>query len=148
MGRDPALSTEEESALVTAGLDLANQGTPLSRKHLKKAVREIVSSSDTLLNRSKINMKTGPSSKWINRFLRRHPELHIRVTKPKDDCSVFLTRSDSDKILKVNITLKELEFSGFKSLSKTDTCVKCLIVIVKIILQNCLMKRHAETHVT
>ena len=108
MGRDPVLSAEEETALLVAGLDLASQGTPLSRKHLKKAVREIVCNSDTAFNRSRINMKTGPSSTWINKFLKRHPQLEIRVTRPKDDCSVFLNRSDLDKSLRMDIALKQL----------------------------------------
>ena len=101
-GPDSVLNKTEETALINAAFDMANQGMPLSRNNIKKIVREIANHPN-YPNRtcsSRVNLETGPSDRWLQRFLKKHPELvsFIGETKPNDDCVVFIERNADDHV--------------------------------------------------
>ena len=96
-GPDSLLNKAEETALINTVLDMANKGMPLSRNNIKQIVREIANHPN-YPNRtcsSKINLETGPSYKWVQRFIKSHPELvnSIGETRQNDDCVVFVERN-------------------------------------------------------
>ena len=105
-GTDTILNKIEETALLNVVLDMARQGMPLSRKNVKKIVREIISHPNNpkpcILN---VNMETGPSDEWLRKLFKRYPEMekHLGETKENDDCLVFVDRNSSDETVKVDV---------------------------------------------
>ena len=96
-GPDSLLNKTEETALIDTVLDMANRGTSLSRNNIKKIVREIANHPN-YPNRKfspSINLETGPSDRWLQRFMKKHPEMlnSIGETLPNDDCVVFVERN-------------------------------------------------------
>ena len=74
MGPARALSDDDEASLVSYLLYMSDHGVPLTRPMIKAVAREIISRVGQPM-KAHMNKQTGPSDKWIKKFITRHREL-------------------------------------------------------------------------
>ena len=75
-GPSTALNSEEEKALVTYLLYMAERGFPLSKKMVLAFAWAIALRSNS---KERFNKETGPGQHWWRNFRTRHPELTLRT---------------------------------------------------------------------
>lgn len=71
----------EEKALENYVIYMAKRGFPITRPMLKAYVVAIVKSSS---RPSRFNLDKGPSSRWIRKFLTRHPTISERIPEQQE----------------------------------------------------------------
>ncbi|CAG2192489.1 unnamed protein product [Mytilus edulis] len=75
------LTDEEETSLINYVKYMAERGFPLTRRMLKAFVISIIE----IAGRTTLfNMDKGPSDKWVNKLLNRHPELSEKLPEQQD----------------------------------------------------------------
>ena len=105
-GQSPLLDPQDELTVVNYATFMASRGVPLTRPVLKRIALEII------LQRggdSRVNVATGPSDKWVRRFLQRHQSLSVRTAHPLEQDRVTLSqRTVSDYFDLLEATLNDL----------------------------------------
>ena len=76
-GPSTALTLEEENALVSYLVYMANRGFPLTRTMVKAFAWAIAKCSE---NDGRFNQEYGPGEHWWANFRKRHPKLTLRKT--------------------------------------------------------------------
>ncbi|VDI33661.1 Hypothetical predicted protein [Mytilus galloprovincialis] len=80
-GPSKMLTDEEETSLINYVKYMAERGFPLTRRMLKAFVISIIEKSGRT---TLFNMEKGPSNKWVNKLLNRHPELSEKLQEQQD----------------------------------------------------------------
>ncbi|VDI63457.1 Hypothetical predicted protein [Mytilus galloprovincialis] len=80
-GPSKMLTDEEETSLINYVKYMAERGFPLTRRMLKAFVISIIQKSGRT---TLFNMDKGPSNKWVNKLLNRHPELSEKLQEQQD----------------------------------------------------------------
>lgn len=84
MGPPSVLSHEEENRLIDLILDKAKLGFPMNEEDLKDAVQKVLNDS----KRTTIFKNNRPGKKWVELFLKRHPEISKKnpevISKARD----------------------------------------------------------------
>ena len=105
-GQSPLLNAQDELTVVNYATFMASRGVPLTRHVLKRIAIEII------LQRggdSRVNGTTGPSNKWVRRFLQRHQSLSVRTAHPLEQDRITLSQGTvSDYFELLEATLNDL----------------------------------------
>ena len=105
-GQSPLLNAQDELTVVNYATFMASKGVPLTRPVLKRIALEII------LQRggdSRVNATTGPSDKWVRRFLQRHQSLSVCTAHPLEQDWVILSQGTvSDYFELLEATLNNL----------------------------------------
>lgn len=89
MGPPSVLSQEEEKRLKDWILDKAKLGFPMHEEDLKDAVQKVLNDS----KRTTIFNNNRPGKKWVELFLKRHPEISKRNTEVISKARATVTES-------------------------------------------------------
>ena len=73
-GRKPFISTSDEKDLCVWCLGMTKIGCPINKKSLQAVVKAILDKKKVVFPPDNT-----PSSKWVDRFLQRHPNLSYRM---------------------------------------------------------------------
>ena len=105
-GVESSLSASEEGSLINYMKYMADRGHPLTKSVLKQFVVAIIKRSG---RPTRIDLNTGPSKKWIRKFLNRHKDIKLRRPDRADKGRLQVTQEQVEGYFNLlGNTLKKL----------------------------------------
>ena len=90
-GPERMITEEEETAIVNYIKYMSRQGFPLTRAILRTYIISLCKSKEST---SLFNLEKGPSDKWFQAFVKRHPELTEREAERYDRARARMSNSN------------------------------------------------------